>query len=77
MHFSRVGACALYCIKCKDDQDIECKDCGCHVCGGKDNEDKQLMCDECNHPYHMTCLTPPLEELPGDGDWLLLFIVHN
>ncbi|XP_050425724.1 E3 ubiquitin-protein ligase UHRF1-like [Adelges cooleyi] len=60
---------ALFCIKCKDDDDKNCKDCGCRVCGGKDNDDKQLMCDECNHPYHMTCLDPPLTELPEDDDW--------
>ncbi|XP_050541918.1 E3 ubiquitin-protein ligase UHRF1-like [Daktulosphaira vitifoliae] len=60
---------ALYCIKCKDNADKICMDCGCRVCGGKENEDKQLMCDECNHPYHMTCLDPPLKELPQDDDW--------
>lgn len=64
-----VGAGALYCIKCKDDADKNCMDCGCRVCGGKENEDQQLMCDECNHPYHMTCLNPPLKELPTDDDW--------
>ncbi|XP_001945737.1 E3 ubiquitin-protein ligase UHRF1 isoform X1 [Acyrthosiphon pisum] len=61
-------AAALYCIKCKDNLNKSCKECGCRVCGGKDNEDKQLMCDECNHPYHMECLTPPLKEMPRD-DW--------
>ncbi|XP_050422764.1 E3 ubiquitin-protein ligase UHRF1-like isoform X2 [Adelges cooleyi] len=60
---------ALYCIKCKDDDKKDCMDCGCRVCGGKENEDKQLMCDECNHPYHMTCLNPPLKALPEDDDW--------
>jgi len=60
---------ALYCIKCKDDMNKQCKNCGCKICGGKDNEDKQLMCDECNHPYHMVCLTPPLKEMPEDDEW--------
>ncbi|XP_025424158.1 E3 ubiquitin-protein ligase UHRF1-like isoform X2 [Sipha flava] len=60
---------ALYCIKCKDNMEKSCKECGCRICGGKDNEDKQLMCDECNHPYHMVCLNPPLNEMPGDDDW--------
>ncbi|XP_015367414.1 PREDICTED: E3 ubiquitin-protein ligase UHRF1-like [Diuraphis noxia] len=61
-------AAALYCIKCKDNLNKSCKECGCRVCGGKENEDKQLMCDECNHPYHMECLKPPLKEMPPD-DW--------
>lgn len=64
------GSGALYCIKCKDNLDKSCKNCGCRICGGKDDEDKQLMCDECNHPYHMACLTPPLKCMPAD-DWLV------
>lgn len=62
----------MYCIKCKDNMEKSCKNCGCRICGGKDNEDKQLMCDECNHPYHMMCLTPPLKVMPADDDWLVI-----
>lgn len=59
----------MECIKCKDDPDTICKECGCYVCGGKQDDDKQLMCDECNNPYHMACLTPPLTEMPNVDDW--------
>jgi len=45
-----------------------CKNCGCYLCGGKDDEDKTLMCDECDNPYHMTCLKPPLMEMPDSND---------
>lgn len=65
----------MYCIKCKDNSDKSCKECGCRICGGKEDEDKQLMCDECNHPYHMECLTPPLKEMPRD-DWLVDFLIN-
>lgn len=61
----------MYCIKCKDNSEKLCKHCGCRICGGKDNEDKQLMCDECNHPYHMTCLSPQLKEMPEEDDWFV------
>ena len=37
----------------------------CVVCG-KGGE--LLCCDGCNVPYHLECLTPPLEEVP-EGDW--------
>ena len=29
---------------------------------------KIVLCDECNHGFHMKCLSPPLTELP-DEDW--------
>lgn len=64
------GASALYCITCRDDILISCFDCGCYVCGSKKDDDKQIMCDECNHPYHLTCLSPPLKSIPED-DWLV------
>lgn len=73
----------MYCIVCKDHLDKSCKNCGCRICGGKDDEDKQLMCDECNHPFHMECLTPPVKVIPTDDEWLVtvtyfihLFIFH-
>ncbi|VVC46501.1 Zinc finger, PHD-type,Zinc finger, RING-type,Zinc finger, FYVE/PHD-type,Zinc finger, PHD-type, partial [Cinara cedri] len=59
----------LHCIACKDNLEKYCKECGCQICGGKDNEDRQIMCDECDHPYHMSCLDPPMELIPEDDDW--------
>ncbi|VVC41491.1 Zinc finger, PHD-type,Zinc finger, RING-type,Zinc finger, FYVE/PHD-type,Ubiquitin-related [Cinara cedri] len=62
----RVGP--LMCITCRDNKEKKCKECGCHICGLKDNEDTQILCDECNSSYHIACLTPPLKEIPID-DW--------
>ncbi|KAI6149944.1 regulator of chromosome condensation 1/beta-lactamase-inhibitor protein II [Pisolithus tinctorius] len=41
----------------------------CLVCG-KDNgdDDSPLECDKCDHPYHLGCLSPPLQTVP-DGEW--------
>ncbi|KAK3723807.1 hypothetical protein QZH41_019484, partial [Actinostola sp. cb2023] len=39
------------------------------ACGGKENPDKQILCDECDLAYHIYCLDPPLEEIPDVDDW--------
>ena len=26
----------------------KCKECGCRVCGGKEEPNSQIMCDECS-----------------------------
>ncbi|XP_033117513.1 E3 ubiquitin-protein ligase UHRF1-like [Anneissia japonica] len=57
------------CNHCKDNPDRKCKQCACHNCGGKDDPDKQLMCDECDMAYHLYCLDPPLAELPDVEEW--------
>ncbi|CAH1244134.1 UHRF1 [Branchiostoma lanceolatum] len=57
------------CMHCLDDVNKKCKHCNCHVCGGKDDPDKQLLCDECDSAFHMYCLTPPMEVLPDDDEW--------
>jgi len=57
------------CDYCKDEPTKNCKQCGCHVCGEKDEPERQLMCDECDLPYHMKCLNPPLTSLPEEDDW--------
>ena len=57
------------CDTCKDDPDENCTECACHKCGGKDDPDKTLMCDECDKAYHMRCLDPPMESLPSDDEW--------
>ncbi|XP_014357936.2 E3 ubiquitin-protein ligase UHRF1 [Papilio machaon] len=59
---------ALNCLTCRDDDNMPCKDCGCCVCLGKKNPETIVLCDECDLGYHMTCLRPPLTELPDD-DW--------
>lgn len=57
------------CAHCKDNPRRKCKQCACHVCGGKDDPDRQLMCDECDMAYHLACLDPPLEEIPDEEEW--------
>lgn len=40
----------------------------CEVCGSSDNEDQMLLCDGCDLGFHLYCLTPALDEVPG-GAW--------
>lgn len=42
----------------------------CSICGQnvQDDDDKLLLCDECNKGFHTFCLEPPLEEIPK-GEW--------
>ncbi|KAM3876053.1 E3 ubiquitin-protein ligase UHRF1 [Diretmus argenteus] len=57
------------CKHCKDDPDKKCRWCNCHVCGIKQDPDKQLLCDECDMAFHTYCLDPPLTSIPDDEDW--------
>ncbi|XP_033752647.1 tyrosine-protein kinase BAZ1B-like isoform X2 [Pecten maximus] len=40
----------------------------CKICRKKGEDQKLLLCDECNQPFHMYCLRPALMEIPK-GDW--------
>jgi len=55
------------CEKCEDSEK-KCKECGCTMCGTKDDPEHTLICDECDSGYCMKCLKmkdmPPEEE-----DW--------
>jgi len=44
---------------------------GCLVCTKNDHLDKQLLCDECDAPYHDYCLKPPIkiEDLGEEDKW--------
>uniref|UniRef100_A0A8C5LWM4 E3 ubiquitin-protein ligase UHRF n=1 Tax=Leptobrachium leishanense TaxID=445787 RepID=A0A8C5LWM4_9ANUR len=57
------------CKHCKDDQKKTCRMCACHICGGKQDPEKQLLCDECDMAFHTYCLNPPLSSIPQDEDW--------
>ena len=57
------------CKHCKDDPKKNCQWCNCHICGIKQDPDKQLLCDECDMAYHIYCLNPPLTSIPEDEDW--------
>ena len=37
----------------------------CLVCGQHDHPLETLLCDNCDNPYHMKCLNPPLELVPA------------
>ncbi|CAG8688935.1 8955_t:CDS:1, partial [Scutellospora calospora] len=56
------------CSECNNNARKKCKECGCNVCGKKDDEEHTVVCDECQYYYHFKCLTPPLKTLPED-DW--------
>jgi hypothetical protein len=56
------------CRKCLDDKSKDCKECSCNICGKKERDELNLMCDECEFCYHTFCLDPPLETIP-EGDW--------
>ncbi|XP_056018667.1 E3 ubiquitin-protein ligase UHRF1-like isoform X2 [Ostrea edulis] len=57
------------CDHCKDNPKRKCKHCACCVCGGKNDPDKQILCDECDQAYHLQCLDPPLDKLPEEDEW--------
>ncbi|XP_057274769.1 E3 ubiquitin-protein ligase UHRF1 isoform X2 [Pezoporus wallicus] len=57
------------CKACKDNPNKTCRICACHICGGKQDPEKQLMCDECDMAFHIYCLSPPLSSIPDDEDW--------
>ncbi|XP_063245028.1 E3 ubiquitin-protein ligase UHRF1-like [Bacillus rossius redtenbacheri] len=57
------------CAHCQDNPKRKCRECSCVECGGKDHPEQQMLCDECNSAYHLTCLDPPLEEIPDSEYW--------
>uniref|UniRef100_A0A8C3B2U0 PHD and RING finger domain-containing protein 1 n=1 Tax=Cyclopterus lumpus TaxID=8103 RepID=A0A8C3B2U0_CYCLU len=48
--------------------DLDLDQTSCEVCGGRDREDRLLLCDGCDSGYHMECLTPPLNSVPVE-EW--------
>ncbi|XP_072761128.1 E3 ubiquitin-protein ligase UHRF1 [Anoplolepis gracilipes] len=60
---------AANCRTCMDNPNKKCKECGCKVCAGKQDEHNLLLCDECNDAYHLGCLNPPLATIPDDDYW--------
>ena len=57
------------CQHCKDNSRRKCKYCACSVCGGKDQPESQILCDDCDQAYHIWCLSPPLDAVPDEDEW--------
>ncbi|KAG9289816.1 hypothetical protein G9A89_015396 [Geosiphon pyriformis] len=57
-----------FCNRCKNNPKKNCKECGCSVCGKKDDEEHTIVCDECESYFHWACLKPEITVLPPD-DW--------
>lgn len=55
------------CETCNDNEKKKCKECGCSKCGGKNDPDSILICDECQLGFHLKCVG--LKEIPEDDEW--------
>ncbi|XP_069617493.1 tyrosine-protein kinase BAZ1B [Ranitomeya imitator] len=49
--------------------DMSSANARCKVCRKKGEDDKLILCDECNKAFHLFCLRPVLLNLP-EGEWL-------
>lgn len=50
------------------DSDSEDEMANCLLCGKHNSPTQTLLCDNCDNPFHMKCLSPPLENIPS-GNW--------
>lgn len=48
----------------------------CCICSKTDRPEALLLCDDCDDPYHLECLKPPLIAVP-DGDWFCPLCEHK
>lgn len=49
--------------------DDESEDEGCLVCDRSNKPTKIILCDACDKPFHLYCLSPPLTSIPK-GEWI-------
>uniref|UniRef100_A0AAY5EX23 Tyrosine-protein kinase BAZ1B n=1 Tax=Electrophorus electricus TaxID=8005 RepID=A0AAY5EX23_ELEEL len=49
--------------------DMSAENARCKVCRKKGEDDKLILCDECNKAFHLFCLRPVLYRIP-EGEWL-------
>lgn len=42
---------------------------GCVVCNLPNRPTKMIMCDSCDKPFHLSCLSPPMASIPK-GEWI-------
>ena len=41
---------------CQGKKTARCRKCGCGKCGGRDDEQNHILCDECDAGYHLQCV---------------------
>ncbi|CAL8463694.1 g3228 [Coccomyxa elongata] len=51
-----------------EEQLAELDETACQECSKTDRGEEMLLCDGCDHGYHMDCLDPPAVNIPK-GDW--------
>nr|XP_057936880.1 tyrosine-protein kinase BAZ1B [Doryrhamphus excisus] len=49
--------------------DMSAENARCKVCRRKGDDEKLILCDECNKAFHLFCLRPVLHRIP-EGEWL-------
>ncbi|XP_077397150.1 tyrosine-protein kinase BAZ1B [Festucalex cinctus] len=49
--------------------DMSAENARCKVCRKKGDDEKLILCDECNKAFHLFCLRPVLHRIP-EGEWL-------
>ncbi|KAF7219127.1 tyrosine-protein kinase BAZ1B [Nothobranchius furzeri] len=49
--------------------DMSAENARCKVCRKKGDDEKLILCDECNKAFHLLCLRPALYRIPA-GEWL-------
>ena len=68
-HRTTVGECApCHLPNLITNPDGVAADLPCELCQSPTLADPMLLCDTCNRGYHISCLTPPLTQVPP-GDW--------
>lgn len=55
--------------KSSESESEESEDEGCVVCDRSNKPTKMILCDSCDKPFHLFCLSPPLNTIPK-GEWI-------